>query len=134
MKRSKLLLAPLQKRILYLTTATLWFSGAIWLYLLEADPSRPLWMKLHGAAAMIFLIVFGTLLVQHIPAGWLQADQRPSGGWLVLTCVLLIVSGWGLYYVGNEVIRSLTSRFHTVLGLLLPVLLFLHIRLANRKV
>src|SRR5262245_38745050 len=106
MKRSaKALLHPLQKRLLYLTTAVLWVSGAVWLYLLETNPGRPLWMKLHGAAGMLFLILFGTLLFQHVPAGWEQDRQRPSGAWLFAICGVLIATGWGLYYIGGESLR-----------------------------
>src|SRR5258706_4667798 len=102
MKRTKLLLEPLQKRALYLTTAILWVSGGAWLYLLETDPARPLWMKLHGAAAMFFLIIFGTLLMQPVPLGWQQDNQRPSGASLIAVCRVLIATGLALHYVGGQ--------------------------------
>ena len=123
MKRSKLLLGPLQKRVLYWATVLLWLTGAGWL----VRPA-PLWLKIHGAAAIAFLLVFGTLLDQHIPAGLRQEEERPSGVWLAILCGLLVLTGWGLYYFGNEALRQWTSRLHWAVGLVLPVLLFLHVK------
>ncbi len=65
MKISKVLLAPWQKRSLYLATALLWLSGALWLYYkyfgqvqgdygLQAHPMQPILLEIHGAAAMAF--------------------------------------------------------------------------------
>ena len=71
--------------------------------------------------------------MEHVPAGWKQGEQRPVGGSLLAFCALLTVSGWGLYYVGNESCRQWTSGFHYVVGVLLPVVIFLHVWLANRK-
>ena len=133
MKASKLSLAPLQKRILYGTISILWLTGAIWIYILETNPLRPLWMKIHGAAAMAFLMVFGTLLMKHVPAGLDQDQQRPSGLSTLISCGILILTGWGLYYLGNETLRLWISRTHTWLGLGLPLIIFLHIRGSSIK-
>ncbi len=133
MKHSKTLLAPLQKQMLYIITALLWVTGAIWMVLLETDPARPLWMKLHGAAAMAFLVILGTVMLHHVPAGWKQNDQRPSGGSLLIVCGVLVISGWGLYYLGNEEWRHWTRTIHSIIGLLLPVILFLHVWLAKKN-
>jgi len=133
MKHSKLLLEPLQKRALYLATTLLWLSGAIWLYLLETDPARPLWMRLHGAAAMVFLMVFGTLLMQHVPAGWRQGEQRLSGVSLIATYSVLIVTGWMLYYLAGDQVRYWTGKTHAILGLVLPLLIYIHVRQNMKK-
>jgi hypothetical protein len=131
MKRLKPLLGPLQKRTLYLTITLLWLSGAIWLRLPAGHASGPLWMKIHGAAAMAFLIVFGTLLHDHVPTGWQQKRERRSGGSLLGICVVLILTGWLLYYAGSEGLRHWASVIHWVLGLLIPVVIFLHVRLGS---
>jgi EamA domain-containing membrane protein RarD len=131
-KHSKLLLSPLQKRSLYGTTGLLWLSGAVWLYLDEINPLK-LWMKLHGAAAMIFLMVFGSLLFHHVPNGWKQDRQRPSGVPLIVLCGILTITGWGLYYWASEAIRRWTSLLHTAVGLFLPVIISLHVWLGRRS-
>src|SRR5258705_13833468 len=73
-------LHPIQKRALHAATLLLWISGALWLALAEGHDARPRWMKIHGAAAMGFLMVFGTLLLRHVPIGWKKKRERLSGG------------------------------------------------------
>jgi hypothetical protein len=89
----------LQKRALYAVSALLWISGACLLLRerrgrlqrAESRPGSP--AELHGAAAMAFLLVFGALLPQHLPNGWHQKCQRPSGLTLVLVCAILMLTG-----------------------------------------
>lgn len=129
-------LRPLQKSLIHVSTALLWLSGAAWLYLKQPDdihPVQPFLMKLHGAAAILFLLVFGGLWVTHIPAGWQQNDRRPSGSWLTGVNAILIITGWGLYYMGGESARHFASFVHGAVGLVLPVLLVVHILAARRS-
>jgi hypothetical protein len=144
MKASKIILDPRLKKTLYLTTALLWISGAFWLYYkyfgqiqgeygLQAHPAQPILLQVHGAMAMISLILFGMLLMQHVPMGWKQNRERYSGVSLIGICSLLIITGWGLYYVGNASARSAASKCHWVLGLLFPVIIFIHIQLGRRQ-
>src|ERR1039458_2680143 len=108
----KVLLGSAQKRALYSTLALLWLTGGVWLLGEEGAPARSLCMKIHGAAAMFFLMVFGTLLLQYVPQGWKENRQRPTGSWLVGLCSILIITGWGLYYLGSEFLRRWTSWIH----------------------
>ena len=136
-------LAPLQKRALYAVTALLWLSGAVWLgfslwqktFALESETfsAQPLLLEIHGAAAMAFLIVFGTLLPGHLPLGWRRKQERPSGVSLLVACGALIISGWGLYYFGLERLRSATSLVHSAFGICLPLAIGLHVWLVKRK-
>src|SRR5262245_15110306 len=113
----------LQKRALYVVAALLWISGTCWLYFsyFASDgasfsapgPAPALLPELHGAAAMAFLIAFGTLLPQHLPNGWQQRRQRPSGLALVAVCAILVLSGWGLYYLSDESLRTGTRLIHS---------------------
>lgn len=135
---------PLQKRILYIASAILWLSGTIWLYLRYftqthdefgplSHPAQTMLLEIHGAAAMAFLIIFGAVLF-HVKPGWLQKRQRPSGLLLIVSCAILIITGWGLYYLGNEHDRDLTSSIHSVLGFLMPVIIFFHVwRIVRQK-
>jgi MFS family permease len=121
-----------QKRALYAVSALLWLSGAWWLYLSllgrqAEDPTAPLLLEVHGAAAMGFLLVLGALLTDHLPRGWRQERERASGLSLVTLCAILIISGWGLYYFGQEQLRAATSWVHSVLGLLLPCAVGVHV-------
>ncbi len=127
--RKEATVLPLQKRILYSSTTVLWATGALWLYLPTPSDPQPFLMKVHGALGMLFLMVFGTLLFEHVPAGWLQEEHRVSGVGLLSACLLLIFSGWGLYYIGSDSIRLATHWIHSVAGLALPILIYLHVQM-----
>jgi hypothetical protein len=133
-----------RKRALYGATAVLWMSGAVWLYRRtfcqsqgpfgpEPPAGQAHLLKIHGAAAMVFLVVLGGLISDHVPAGWRMRTQRPTGGSLVGVSVLLAATGWGLYYLGGESSRAAVAAVHDAVGLALPVILFIHIKLAARK-
>jgi hypothetical protein len=130
-------LPRLQRRALYVVSALLWISGACWLYFsyfasdganLSAPSRAPaLLPELHGAAAMAFLLVFGTLLPQHLPNGWHQKRQRSSGLSLVVVCAILVLTGWGLYYLSDESLRTATRVTHSTLGVVLPLAMAAHV-------
>ena len=128
----KVFLGAAQKRLLYGTLGLLWLTGMAWLLGEEGAPARSLCMKIHGAAAMAFLIVFGALLFQHVPDGWEEKRQRTAGSGLVALCSFLILTGWGLYYFGGEPLRRATSLAHSLVGGLFPAILLVHILLGHR--
>src|SRR5262245_50421517 len=68
---------------------------------LEPHPLEKWWLKLHGAAAMGALVVLGTLLPLHMKRAWHAGRNRSNGVSLILVCLMLIVSGYGLYYLGG---------------------------------
>ena len=79
---------------------------------------EPWMLKLHGAAAMLGLLVLGSLLSIHIDRFWRLRRNRRAGG-IFLTCALLLIgSGYGLYYFGGEQTRALCRQLHIVIGLL----------------
>jgi len=143
MKPSKTRLKPLQRRALYLASSLLWLSGALWLYYkyfgqvqgdygMQAPAAQPILLEIHGAAAMAFLILLGTLLVDHVPLGWKHKEHRLSGVSLLSTAAVLILTGWGLYYIGSSSVRHWTSLVHWTLGLASAPILWMHVRLARR--
>ena len=144
MHRPKVTLETFHKRILYLSLGILWLSGIFWLYLKyfgqvqgafgsQSSPWQPAWMRIHGALAMVFLVLFGTLLTQHVPWGWKQRQQRPSGVSLLAISSVLIVTGWGLYYLVDTEIRHWVSLIHWGLGLLFPAIIALHVILGKSR-
>lgn len=122
----------------YGATAALAVSGIIWLvlhYFLAVpgefgSPIHPLepWMlRLHGAAAMAGLIVYGSLLPVHIRRAWSIRRNIVLGIGLVAFMLLLTVTGYLLYYAGDENARPLISATHWLVGLAVPALLVWHI-------
>jgi hypothetical protein len=84
-------------------------------------------MKVHGAVAMVALVVIGGLLALHVPGGWAERRSRPSGSAMLAVCGLLILTGYLLYYAGNEAAREVSSYAHLTLGIALPLLLGFHL-------
>jgi hypothetical protein len=130
-------------RWVYWAGALLFASGALWLlfhYFVRVhgeygDTPHPLeswWLRLHGAAAMLALAVLGSLLPIHVRRGWHQHKNLAAGIALSGVALLLILSGYALYYFGGEEARPWISALHWILGLGTPFLLLWHIS-AGRK-
>jgi hypothetical protein len=130
-------LGTVQRRLLYSTFALLAATGAYWALIhyagVPAWLSEPLLMKVHGAAAMLALMLVGGLLQAHVPAGWKEARQRSSGGAMLAVFGLLALSGYLLYYAGGESLRNASSYLHLALGLALPAALCLHLSLKSSR-
>ena len=83
--------------------------------------------RLHGASAMLVLIVLGTLLVFHIPLAWRVKRNRRTGALLFAASALLVGTGYALYYSGSERFRPWISWTHLWMGIIFPVFLALHV-------
>lgn len=126
-------------QIMLLTTsgAVLWLSGGAWLLLHyfgqvqgafgpEINPLEPWLLRLHGLALIPALFGFGGLFVVHVPKGWKDLPQRTIGLALTSLIGVLILSGYLLYYVGDDAVRSWTSIVHWVIGLAVPLVFIWH--------
>jgi hypothetical protein len=121
---------------IYAVGGSLVGSGVGWLiahYLLVSaspfgethHPAEPWLLKLHGAAVMAFLVVLGTILPGHVTRAWslrkncVQSVRRNIvTGILMLSLVAaLVLTGYALYYSGNEDLRPYISTGHWVVGL-----------------
>lgn len=124
-------LATLQRGLLYSALATLLLTGAYWALIhylgVRAWLGEPLLMKIHGAAAMLALVLLGGLLPAHVAVGWSLRRNRPSGAVLLAVCGLLTLTGYLLYYAGDELARDASSYVHLALGVVLPLVLGAHL-------
>jgi hypothetical protein len=131
-------LGSLQEGAVYLATAALVVSGAIWLvlhYFLTKQgafgpaihPAEPWMLRIHGAAAMAALIVYGSLLPIHVRRAWAMRRNVVLGSSVVCFMLLLTVTGYLLYYAGSEELRPIISAAHWILGLAVPLLLCWHV-------
>lgn len=129
MKRSKLRLSPLTEFLVYLVFGLLLVTGVVWMWaqssLDEGSRVSSLMLKLHGAAAMVALILLGAL-INHMRKGWKARKNRSSGLTLMLVILFLVITGYGLYYAGDEQLRSLISQWHAWIGLGIFLLLPAH--------
>ena len=144
MKRRGIQLSTRHKRWFYSVAVVLFLSGAVWVLLgglaehneasagfLQALKSWSL--KLHGAAAMAFLVAVGILIPTHMKRAWQARRNRVNGAFFVTVTVILIATGYGLYYFGSEQWRNVTSWIHLTLGFAAPALLALHIWMGRRN-
>jgi hypothetical protein len=126
------------RRWIYWSGAALFASGALWLlfhYFVHthgqfgetAHPLEIWWLRLHGGFAMLALVVLGSLLPVHVRRGWHLRKNLLAGWTLGLLALLLIASGYGLYYVGNETTRPWISALHWLFGLAAPLVLTWHV-------
>lgn len=130
-------LARWQIMLLTISGALLWLSGAAWLLLhyygqvqgefgVETNPLEPWFLRLHGLVLIPALLGFGGLFIVHMPKGWKDVSQRVAGIALTVVFSVLILSGYMLYYVGDEAVRDWTSIIHWVIGLALPAVFVWH--------
>lgn len=115
-------LAAWQRALLYAVLALLVLSGALW----EAGIARAALIKLHGAVAMASLVGLGALLARHVTCGWATKGNRATGIAMLAALLWLVVSGYLLYYAGDEALRAYASQTHFWVGLALAGVLALH--------
>jgi len=106
--------------------ALLWLTGCAWLVLHLAFPAHnefgtlpnpweaPL-MRVHGLLAVGGVFLFGWVGAGHIAARWSAVANRISGLWLLGCALVLVVSGYALYYLTAEP-HALAAQLHSWLG------------------
>lgn len=92
----------------------------------EHHPAERITLLVHGVVAYGFLVIAGSMLPVHITLGWNTKRNRNSGILFVATLLLLAATALGLYYVGNDGLRSKVSLIHWLLGLAAVPLILIH--------
>jgi hypothetical protein len=140
--RSALRLDRLFRFAVYGVFALLVLTGAVWLAAdqLKDTPDGEFWQRVsasmlmvHGGVAMITLLLLGALFPLHIRFGWRSRRNRITGPAMVAFNTVLIVTAFGLYYSGSDMVRPWMSEVHIALGFALPVLFVVHILLGRRS-
>jgi hypothetical protein len=124
---------------LYAVIGALFLTGAAWLVADRMKEGGDAWqdtaaylLMIHGGVAMLMLMLFGALVPLHVGRSWRARKNRVTGTAMVTFNAVLIVTSFGLYYAGSEVLRPWMSGVHTGVGLALPVLIMVHIVLGRR--
>jgi hypothetical protein len=89
-------------------------------------------MKVHGAAALVALVVVGMMLTNHVRRGWTLARNRASGAGVLAAFAVLTLTGYALYYLVGDDTRPPVSVAHWAFGLALAPLFVLHIVVGRR--
>lgn len=98
-----------------------------------SNASEPWWLRIHGGAAMGFLIVLGTLLPGHIVRAWRLRKNRRTGILMLFFSAVLVLTGYALYYAGSETLRPWISAIHWSIGIAAGVGLPLHVWFGKRR-
>jgi cytochrome c biogenesis protein CcdA len=127
---------------IYAAFAVLFLTGTGWLV---ADwqkniSSDEIWQQtaayllmMHGGAAMATLLLLGALIPVHVLRSWRSGNNLITGSVMITLNTLLIVTAFGLYYLGSETVRPWMSWIHIAAGFSVPLLFALHIFLGRRR-
>jgi len=116
--------------------ALLWVSGAVWLVLHygypQPTPFGPLpnpWqaplMRVHGLIAVCGVFLIGWMMAAHVTTRYGSERNRRSGLMLAGAAVLLIMSGYALYYTTGST-HDAAALAHQAIGVLSPVAALTH--------
>ena len=134
-------LNPYLRWAVYTVFVLLFVSGAAWLLADQFKDSTngELWqaaganlLMVHGGAATATLLLLGALFPLHMQRAWRAHKNRMTGIAMVTLNTILVVTSFGLYYLGSEMLRPWISDAHIAVGLTLPILLLIHIVLGRR--
>lgn len=132
------------KSLLFAVGGVLTATGAGWLVLhyrypvvdefgARPHPAEKFLLQGHGAAAMGWLLILGALLQHHVRVGLRHRRRLVSGLSLLGLNAILIVTGYGLYYAGDERLRAWASWSHSVVGGAVVLAFALHLFSHSRK-
>ena len=88
-------------------------------------------LQLHGFAAFIMLMSLGAIFSNHMPKTWYKDQAKKSGTTLLSFVLFSLLSAYSLYYFVREDWHVLLANAHAIIGICLPVLLFIHIKTAR---
>jgi hypothetical protein len=120
----------------FAVSALLWVSGALWMLVHYLFPGHnefgplpngyeaPL-LRVHGLIAVAAVFLLGWLGASHMLARWSAWAGRASGLWLLGAALVLIVSGYALYYTTGG-LHAAAGAVHEWLGLAAPAIALSH--------
>jgi hypothetical protein len=121
--------------------ALLFVTGGAWYFVHpQALSGSEVWQEVaayllmfHGGAAMLGLMLLGALVPLHIQRAWRVQRNRLTGTAMLTFNAALILTSFGLYYAGSEMLRPWMSEIHIAAGFCLPALLVGHIFVGRRS-
>ena len=124
----------------YAVFSVLLLTGAAWLVADWQKDADEAWQQaaanllmIHGGAAMLALMVLGALIPLHLLRAWRARKNLVSGITVATVNAVLVVTAFGLYYLGSETVRPWMSWTHIGAGFFLALMLPVHILLGRRE-
>ena len=130
-------LSQSRRLTVYAIAGGVWLTGALWVlfhYFFTSEgpfgrtphPLESWSLAAHGALAFASLWLFGLLWAIHIPAGWRTSRRRWTGGIIFGFVAWFVLTGFLLYYIGDDDWRGATILAHWISGLAAPIPFLLH--------
>ncbi|HXJ84482.1 MAG TPA: hypothetical protein VMS64_38065 [Candidatus Methylomirabilis sp.] len=135
-------LEPRVRASLYAVTALMFVTGGIWWILdwRDALAVGSAWRQVgsyllmaHGGAAMLALLLLGAMIPLHLRPAWPSGNSRVTGILMIAVNAALIVTAFGLYYIGHDALRRWTGTIHASIGFGMPALLAVHVWRGRRR-
>jgi hypothetical protein len=132
---------------IYFCTGLLTVTGLAWLGLfffftdtfdapdlMLASMQTKLWMiRLHALGALWACVLVGSLIPLHISKAWHRGLNVRSGMASLVVFGALGLTGYALWYAPVGALRQWSAWVHWVLGLVVPMGLWLHVKLGRRN-
>jgi hypothetical protein len=130
-------LGPGLRLAVYVICVGIWLTGVAWLvfhYFMRTEgpfgfrnnPLEGSCLKAHGALSFASLWILGQMWSVHVLRGWNMRWRRWSGGSLMGAAFVLILTGYGLYYVDGKAWRDWIGVFHWIVGIATLAVFFTH--------
>ena len=125
---------------IYAAFAVLFLTGAGWFVADWNKDSDEIWQQLaanmlmvHGGAAMLTLMALGALIPLHFLRAFRLGKNLASGSIMAAFNAVLIITAFGLYYLGSEAVRPWMSWIHITAGVGVLMMFPIHILLGRRR-
>jgi len=129
-------LDPRFRRAVYAAVTALLVTGVAWIGAdaLKDSANGEAWQQVaanllmcHGGVAMVTLMFLGALVPLHIGRAWRARRNLATGTVMASLNAALVVTAFGLYYLGSDSARPWWSGVHIGVGLALPGLFLIHV-------
>jgi hypothetical protein len=122
---------------IYIVMGALWLTGCGWLILDQfaarrgpfgavPHPLEPPLLLLHGVSSLAAMYLLGWITARHVLRWWTSDMRRLSGSALAAIIVLLVVSGFALFFVADDEWQRAAAVVHEVLGVAITVFAVQH--------
>jgi hypothetical protein len=124
---------------IYAGFAVLFLTGGGWFVADWNKDGDEIWQQVaanmlmvHGGVAMLTLMALGALIPLHFLRAWHARKNLVSGLLMAAFNAVLIVTAFGLYYLGSESVRPWMSWIHIAAGTCVALMFPIHVLLGRR--
>jgi hypothetical protein len=124
---------------IYAAFAVLFLTGAGWFVADWLKDSDEIWQQVaanmlmvHGGVAMLALMALGALIPIHFLRAWRARKNIATGLVMAAFNAVLIVTAFGLYYLGSEMVRPWMSWIHIAAGTCVALMFPIHVLTGRR--